>query len=57
MRWRCFISAESHDMETRQLLKYHLFLHISFVEFLYVAVLNFLFKIFCYQEQKEGALT
>ena len=20
MRWRCFISAESHDMETRQLL-------------------------------------
>ena len=56
MRWRCFISAESHDIETRQLLKYHLFVHISFIEFLYVAVLNFLYKIFCYQEQKEGAL-
>ena len=34
MRWRCFISAESHHMETRQLLKYQLFLHISFIDFL-----------------------
>ena len=49
-------SAESHDKETRQLLKYQLFLHISFIDFLYVAVLNFLYKIFCYQEQTEGAL-
>ena len=56
MRWRCFISAESHDLETRQLLKYQLFLHISFIDFLYVAVLKFLYKIFCYQEQTEGAL-
>ena len=56
MRWRCFISAESHDMETRQLLEYQLFLHISFIDFLYVAVLNFLYKIFSYQEQTEGAL-
>ena len=37
MRWKCFISAESHDVETRQLLEYQLF---SFIKFLYVAVLN-----------------
>ena len=28
MRWRCFISAESHDMETRQLLNLTNCLHI-----------------------------
>ena len=28
MRWRCFISAESHDMETRQLLNLTNYSHI-----------------------------